>query len=153
MPEIVNAVVQKNHLQMPIDTILQIDRQWSEYTIDHPHKKQMYNNTAGQILKKHVEDVNSYFSEIFITDRQGANVAAWPITSDYWQGDEVKWHRSFNNGNGKIYIGDIDFDVSSQSSVIQVSVPVYQEGITIGVLIGAIKLSELQAKYLRTLIK
>lgn len=150
-PEIINAVIHNNEKQISFDKIADIDSQWNSFSIDHPQKKRMYSSNAGVILKAQVEANSSDYSEIFVTDNQGANVAAWPVTSDYWQGDEAKWRRSFNNGSGKIYIGNIEFDESSQSTSIQISVPVMHKDRTIGVLIGGIKLSELQARYLMKL--
>lgn len=152
-PDVISAVLQSNQQNTPVETILKIDREWSNYSINHPYKEKMYSTSTGKIIRQFVEHEESSFSEILLTDNQGANVAAWPITTDYWQGDEAKWHRSFNNGNGEDYIGNVEFDESSQSKAIQVSIPVVHESMTIGVLIGAIKLSDLQAKYLKTLQK
>jgi hypothetical protein len=78
---------------------------------------------------------NASYGEAFLTDKKGANVAAYPATSDYWQGDEEKFTASFNDGRGKIFIGAVEYDESSNTHAAQVSVPVVDKGKAIGVLI------------------
>lgn len=147
-PVIVDEVRKRNEQNIKLSDIQALDRSWSEYSSDHPEKRKMFSTKAGRMLKDQVEFDSSIFSEIFLTDNQGANITAWPVTSDYWQGDEAKWHRSFNNGEGDVYIGRLEYDESSQSNAIQISVPVMDDNRAIGVLIAGIKLSYLQAKYL-----
>ncbi len=67
-------------------------------------------------------------------DNQGTNVAMTDKTSDYWQGDEAKFQKSFNGGNGAVFVDEVEFDDSSQAYLVQVSVPV-KDGDTV---IGAI---------------
>jgi hypothetical protein len=64
------------------------------------------------------------FTEIFVTDSVGLNVAASDVTSDYWQGDEAKFTESFGAGPGAVHLGEIEFDESTQMYQSQVSVPV-----------------------------
>jgi hypothetical protein len=75
----------------------------------------------------------AYVSEIFVMDKLGANVAMTDKTSDYWQGDEKKFTECFK-GKGEVFIGPMNFDDSTQTYSVQVSVPVL-DGET---LIGAI---------------
>lgn len=147
-PIVISEVKKRNSLNIPMDIVLKIDKSWSSYPIDHPVKKEMYETTVGKYLRTRVEFESSIFSEIFLTDNQGANITAWPITTDYWQGDEAKWRRSFNNGKGDTYIGKLEYDKSSATYAVQISVPVMDNKKAIGVLIAGIKLSYLQAKYL-----
>ncbi len=152
-PQIITEVIQRNQLNQSLDDIKKIDNEWKNYTSDHPVIQSMHSSKAGAYLKSRVEDKDSVFSEIFLTDMQGANITAWPITSDYWQGDEAKWNRSYNNGKGEIHIGKLEFDESSQHNAIQVSVPIMNNGVAIGVLIAGIKISYIQAKYLNSKYK
>ena len=61
------------------------------------------------------------------------------MTSDYCQGDEENFIESYNSGDGRFYQGDIVFDESTNSISVQVSIPVFDEGITIGVLIVGLR--------------
>ena len=85
-----------------------------------------------------------HFSEIFVMDNLGANVAMSDKTSDYWQGDEAKFKESFKGGAGAVHIGDVEFDDSSQLYTVQISVPV-KDGtkvigaITFGIDVDSVK--------------
>lgn len=147
-PLLINEVKKRNQHKITMKEILEIDKNWNNYSIDHPVKKQMYETHVGKYLRTRIEFKSSIFSENFYTDNQGANITAWPITTDYRQGDEAKWRRSFNSGKGDIYIGEVEFDESSNSHAVQISVPVMDKDEAIGVIIAGIKLSHLQAKYL-----
>ena len=64
------------------------------------------------------------FTEIFAMDAKGLNVAASDVTSDYWQGDEAKWRKTYSVGAGAVHIGEVEFDESTQTYQAQVSVTV-----------------------------
>ena len=102
---------------------------------------QNFNHPVGEWLRQKNKEAQGRYPEAFLCDNQGANVAVSKLTSDYWQGDEDKWIKSFNNGNGKVFFGDPEFDQSSQAMQIQVSVPVLDGGKTIGVLVVGVKFS------------
>ena len=59
-------------------------------------------------------------------DKQGNIVAESDKTSDYWQGDEDKFIKSFAQGKGAVFIDEPVFDESSERYVVQVSVPVLE---------------------------
>ncbi|MGF1501724.1 MAG: hypothetical protein ACFBSD_07880 [Paracoccaceae bacterium] len=83
--------------------------------------------TSGPLaerLRAEQEASTGLFTEIFVMDRVGLNVAASAVTSDYWQGDEAKWQETFAAGPGAVHISDIEFDESSQSYQSQVSVAI-----------------------------
>ena len=86
---------------------------------------------------------NSAIDEVFVTDNQGANVAAYPATSDYWQGDEEKWTASFNDGDGVVFIGPLEQDESTNSAQVQISVPIFNQQQTIGVLVMGVSVDYL----------
>lgn len=139
-PVMVRAVRTQNSTGLTLDEIKQRDVAWTESDAITPLKRELQNNNPGRFLKQTVE-TNPAFSEAFLTDNQGANVAAFPVTSDYWQGDEEKWTASYNEGEGKIFVGPIEFDESSGTYQAQVSAPVMNRGETIGVLVVGVNLS------------
>ena len=69
--------------------------------------------------------------EAFVMDAQGAVVCSVAETSDYWQGDEPKWQRTFVEGR-EAFVEDPAFDASSGTYAIQLSVPVSEETRRIG---------------------
>lgn len=144
-PVIVNAARQQNAQNLSLAVIQQRDEEWKATDNLTPFKHSLQINKAGKLLKRHVT-INDSFNEAFLTDNQGANVAAYPATSDYWQGDEGKWIESFNNGNGKIFIGPIEEDESTNTAAVQISAPILDQGETIGVLVVGVTLDYVKSK-------
>lgn len=133
-PVIVRAVRTQNNEHLTLDVIQQRDEQWRSTKEENALQRSISQSRASRVLKTFVER-NPDFNEGFATDNQGANVAMFPTTSDYWQGDEDKWIKSFNGGEGKLYIGEVELDESTNTVAVQVSVPILDQGNTIGVLV------------------
>jgi hypothetical protein len=76
-------------------------------------------------------------------DRQGALVCASEKTSDYWQGDEEKFTRSYNAGAGATFIGPSELDSSSGERLVQISVPVRSGTSVIGAMTIGIRVEHL----------
>lgn len=87
-----------------------------------------------QLLKARM----SYITEVFVMDKLGANICAFPATSDYDQGDEEKWFEPFNNGKSP-YVGKISTDESTGENQGQVSLNIVKDGKNIGVITIGIK--------------
>jgi len=81
-------------------------------------------NAGASALRARQEGSGGLFSEIFVMDGVGLNVAASDATSDYWQGDEAKWQQSYGTGPDGLHIGDVEFDESAQAYLSQVSMTV-----------------------------
>jgi hypothetical protein len=50
------------------------------------------------------------YPEIFVMDANGLNVGQSSITSDYWQGDEDKFQKTFPNGADAVFIDAAEWD-------------------------------------------
>ena len=74
-----------------------------------------------------------------LTDSFGALLASYPITSDYWQGDESKFIMAVKNKG--IYISGPNWDESSKTYSFFVSLPVIQQGKLLGVLVAGLDVS------------
>jgi hypothetical protein len=144
-PVMVRAVRQQNASGLSAEEISRRDKEWRATKELTPFKLSLQTSAAGRFLKQQVQRSSS-FNEAFLTDNQGANVAAYPATSDYWQGDEEKWIDCWNGGNGQIYIGALKLDESTNTVAAQVSAPVLDRGKTIGVLIVGVTINYLQTK-------
>ncbi len=144
-PTVIRATRRQNAEKLTLELIKQRDGEWKS-TKDLTHfKRSLQENDAGRFLKR-VIGLNKSFNEAFVTDNQGANVAAFPATSDYWQGDEEKWTASFNNGEGQVFLGPLEYDDSTKTYAVQISAPLYDRGATIGVLVVGVTLDYLKAK-------
>lgn len=145
---VIDAVRAQNGKAMTLEEIKRIDGEWRSTKELTSFKKSLQTSPAGGYLKKHVTR-NATYGEAFLTDNKGANVAAYPATSDYWQGDEEKFTASYNSGSGKVFVGPIEFDDSSKTHAAQISVPVMDGPKTIGVLIVGVKLDYIAWKQSR----
>lgn len=141
-PVLVAAVKEQNAKGMSLDDIKARDAEWRKVEGLDAQMEGMLSSAAG---KRMVELENSapYYFELFLMDNQGANVAMTNKTSDYWQGDEAKWQESFKNGAGAVHLGEVEFDDSAQSYLVQVSVPVMDSGKAIGAITIGVSLDDI----------
>jgi hypothetical protein len=122
-PVLGNAVKKQNSKGMSLDEIKAHDDKWKKTAgISSFMKPLMQNNCAkelGKIIAKY-----KFITEAFVMDNQGANVCMSDKTSDFWQGDEAKFKKSYASGKGAVFIDDVKFDKSTQSYAVQVSIPI-----------------------------
>lgn len=64
------------------------------------------------------------FTEIFVTDEHGLNVGQSNITSDYWQGDEAKFTRTFPRGAGAVFLDEAEWHAPSATWRVQLNLTV-----------------------------
>jgi hypothetical protein len=144
-PLLVRAALQQNQQRLSLEEIKKRDGAWRSSKELTPFKQSLQRNKPGRFLKDIVTRLDS-LNEAFLTDNQGANVAAYPATSDYWQGDEKKWSAAFNDGVGKVFIGELELDESTQIYAVQISAPVIDRGATVGVLIVGVTFNYVESK-------
>jgi hypothetical protein len=143
-PVPVAAVKDRNGTAEALDEVKATDAEWIAYTGVSEFMHTLMNNAAAEELKK-LEKSKPYFTELFLMDHLGANVAMTNKTSDYWQGDEPKFTESFKDGAGAVHVGKVKFDESAQTYLVQVSVPVMDAGKAIGAITVGVNLDELEA--------
>ena len=132
-PVLVNAVKAENAKSKTMADIEAMDAKWKGTAGVADYMKAIMDSPAGKRLAE-IRDSEPYLLELFLMDNQGANVAMSDKTSDYWQGDEAKFKKSFNGGAGAVFVDDVEFDKSAQSYLCQVSVPVMDGGKAIGAI-------------------
>lgn len=142
-PVLVAAVTTQNAKGISLDSIKNSDKEWMAATGVTPFMQDLMNNDAASEMKK-LEQSQPYFTELFLMDNQGANVAMTNKTSDYWQGDEDKFTESFKGGTGAVHVGDVKFDKSAQAYLVQVSVPVIEGDKAIGAITIGVNVDELE---------
>jgi hypothetical protein len=126
---VVNAVKEANKTATKsLELIFTLDKRWRATEGVDAWIGRFLNNPCATYLKKvqkeHKKGGRFLYSEIFVMDKQGNIVAESNKTSDYWQGDEDKFVKSFADGKGAIFIDKPSFDESVQAYLIQVSVPI-----------------------------
>jgi len=144
-PAIVEAVWQQNAKKRSLADIQRDDVAWQQAQVQNPLQTAMLSNHCAQVVKAFVRDQPAV-RECFVMDDQGANVGQNTLTSDYWQGDEDKWLRSFNNRTGGIDVGRLSFDKSANANLQQLSFPIIApDGSVIGAITFGIDLDRLEA--------
>lgn len=144
---LLETIREQNRKGMTLDEIKKIDEEWKAGK--SPLIEELQNNKVGSFLKNIVVQQSGVYNEVFLTDAQGANVATFPATSDYWQGDEEKFTNAFAGGKGEVFVGPAEFDESTQSNAVQISVPMMYNNEAIGVLVIGVKISALEAEKLQ----
>ena len=112
-----------NLTQADIDAL---DAQWRA-EVD-ASSKPLIDKVVGGDLSKFLsakqQEAGGMLTEVFIMDNKGLNVAQSDVTSDYWQGDEDKWQKSYGAGAGAIFVDEVEKDESTQALQTQASIAI-----------------------------
>lgn len=127
-PAIVAAIQARNGETggMSEDAIIALDNKWRAEVGagDTPTISPVLSGDVADMLRSMRDESEGLFTEIFVMDMVGLNVAASDTTSDYWQGDEAKWQQTYGAGDGAIHISEVEMDESTQSYQSQISVAI-----------------------------
>jgi len=70
----------------------------------------LMNNELAVFLKTKKQGSGGAVAELFVMDNKGLNVAQTDPTSDFWQGDEAKWQKSFAASPDAIFVDKVEDD-------------------------------------------
>ena len=128
LPEIMEAIVdeglvaalrgsnerRKGMTQAQID---QLEAKWQKEIDEssHPLVDSVVENSLAERMRKVVGDSGLVITEIGVIDAQGLSIAQSSANSDIWQGEEVKFTKTYNVGPEAIFIDEVEFDNSTQS--------------------------------------
>jgi len=140
---IVAAVKAENSKQKTLAQIKEMDEKWKTHAGLADYMKAIMDSECGRHLRT-IQNSTPYYAEIFVMDNQGANVAMTDKTSDYWQGDEAKFKKSFAGGQGSVFVDEVEFDDSAQTYLVQVSVPVKDGDKVIGAITFGIDVDKVE---------
>ena len=148
-PVLVDAVKAQNAqnanlAQADIDAL---DKKWRAET--EGSSKEMIDGVLGnalsQFLKAKQQEAGGLITEVFVMDNKGLNVGQSDVTSDYWQGDEEKWSKTYGAGPDAIFIDGAEKDESTQMLQSQGSIAIKDpaSGEAIGAITVGINLDAL----------
>jgi hypothetical protein len=86
------------------------------------------------------------FSEIFVMDRNGLNVGQGAVTSDYWQGDEAKFQKTYSVGPEAVFIDEPELNEEFGTWRVQVNMTISDAGEKIGAATFEVNLNELERR-------
>lgn len=125
-PQVISAVNAQNMETAGTSEaqIIEWDNAWRAQVgqSDQPLISDVMGRDLSKFLMEQVSASGGRITEIFVMDALGLNVAASGVTSDYWQGDEAKYKKSYGAGSGAVFVDAVEFDESSQSYQGQISI-------------------------------
>lgn len=128
----------------------ELDNQWKEEREkdDKPLIAATLSNPLSVYLSRMQGRSLGLYAEIFVMDRNGLNVGQSAVTSDFWQGDEGKFQKTFQVSNEAIFIDEPEWDEDAKIWRGQVSFTLTDgDGKTpIGAVTVELNLTELQRR-------
>ena len=82
---------------------------------------QVLANDLSNYLKNVSDQAGGLYTEIIVMDGKGLNAGQSAVTSDYWQGDEDKWSKTYAVGPDAVFVDEVEKDESTQMLQSQVS--------------------------------
>jgi hypothetical protein len=125
---VITAIKEQNakHAALTQPEIDKLDKEWRGQVdaAAKPLIDGVLKNAISAFLTKKKEESKGVVTEVFVMDDKGLNVGQSDITSDYWQGDEAKWQKTFLIGPDAIFLDKVQKDESTQTLQMQVSVSI-----------------------------
>lgn len=131
------AAVKAHNTNMPAEDKAMTDEKWSKLTVLDPYVRSFSKNPLGVYLKTKKDD---QIAECFVSGADGTKVAFLSKTTSWSHAGKPKHSVPMT---GKTYIGPIALDESSGQQVIQVGLPVLDNGKSIGSVIVGISVLKL----------
>jgi hypothetical protein len=141
-PAIRDATLASNAVAETPEQIKRRDAYWIANPKD-PLRQTIVRAPCSGRVRELVKD-DAVVVEAFVMNDRGTLVCSIAETSDYWQGDEAKWQRTFQDGRDP-FVEEPAFDASSGTYAIQVSVPIEDKGKRIGAVTLTLKLRRAEA--------
>jgi hypothetical protein len=147
-PVVIAAIKAQNekNAALAATDIEALDQKWRAEveSAEKPMIDEILGNDLSKFLQEKQAGSEGAFAELFVMDAKGLNVGQSDVTSDYWQGDEDKFTKSFGAGKDAIFVDAVEKDESTQALQSQASVTISDEtgapigAITIGVNMDAL---------------
>jgi hypothetical protein len=136
-PDVLRAVLDSN---ARAETLVEVQRKDALWTAQrtYPLRKQVVGRPCSLKMKRLLSEDPSIV-EAFAMDDRGALVCSTVETSDYWQGDELKWVRTFQQGR-EVFVDEPALDASAGVYAVQLSVPITEGSRRVGAVTFTLKL-------------
>jgi hypothetical protein len=140
-PQLVAMVAKSNASPQDVAKLKALDARWQKKDNVESFVKSLMASPASQrlavLIGKH-----AYVPEAFIMDAQGTIIGETNRTSTYWKGEQTKFTAAYAGGAGAIWYGTLEFDESTKTNSVQVSVPVVKDGKAIGAICFTVNIDE-----------
>jgi hypothetical protein len=146
------AAQNKRYAKLGEAAIATLDVQWTQErkNPDKPLIAATLSNPLSVYLSRMQGRSLGLYAEIFVMDQNGLNVGQSSVTSDFWQGDEDKFLKTFKVSRDAVFIDEAEFDSDFGIWRAQVSMTVNDAdgGQQIGAVTVELNLTELQRRSL-----
>ena len=140
-PVLVSLVRKSNASPQDVARLKAMDVRWQKKIDIEDFVKALMVSPASQrlaaIIGKH-----PYLPEAFIMDAQGTIIGETNRTSTYWKGEQEKFTAAYAGGSGAIWYGKLEYDESTKTNAVQISVPVMSAGNAIGAICFTVNVDE-----------
>jgi len=117
-----------------------LERRWSALPVSSDAVRPFIQNPVARELRWW-RDTDSGVAEILATDAHGRLIASTGKTTDILQADEHWWQAAYSGGRGRVYVSDVVVNSGTPASVIQVAVPIYNDGAAGSKVVGVLKMA------------
>lgn len=139
-PIVIDAIKEQNAKTADLDqaAIDALDKDWRAQATasDKPMVDEVLGRALSKFLMEKKDASQGMITEMFVMDAKGLNVGQSDVTSDYWQGDEAKWQKTYSVGPGEVFVDEVEEDESTQALQSQASLTISDPAT--GEAIGAI---------------
>lgn len=148
-PIIIDAIRKQNEQHADIDQakIDELDKEWRAQATaaDKPLINEVLGREISKFLSAKKDESAGMITEVFVMDNKGLNVGESDVTSDYWQGDEAKWQKTYLVGPDALFVDEVEQDESTQALQSQASMAIADpdSGEPIGAITIGINLDQL----------
>ncbi|WP_322988936.1 hypothetical protein [Hoeflea sp.] len=127
-----------------------LDEQWraERESDDKPLIAATLSNPLSVYLARLQGKSLGLYAEIFVMDQNGLNVGQSSITSDFWQGDEAKFQKTYDVSGDALFIDEPEWDDEARIWRGQVSFTLTEadSDASIGAVTMEVNLTELQRR-------
>ena len=126
-----------------------LDKQWRAElnTDDQPLITAVLSNPLSSYLLRIQADSLGVYTAVFVMDAKGLNVGQSAVTSDYWQGDEAKFQKTFPVSPQAVFIDEPEYDADTASWRAQLNMSIANKrGQTVGSVTVDVNLTELERR-------
>jgi len=121
----------------------ELDAVWAAepFPTDHPVVAAVLHNDIADRLRSIMAGAAGIV-EIFVTDCDGALVAASGQTSDFYQADEDWWKEAHAGGTGLVCVPPVSYDESARVWSVDLCIPLLHDGRVVGVAKAVLSVSD-----------
>ena len=140
----------KRHAGVQQPEIDKLDEAWKSEakSDDQPLIAEILSSPLSSYLLYTQAKSAGLFTEIFVMDEFGLNVGQSSVTSDYWQGDEDKFQKTFQVGPDAVFIDEPEYHDETKTWRVQVNLTIVDPAskTAVGAATAEINLTELQRR-------